>query len=166
VHLVLVCDIWCVGCGGSGPIGSGKTSTLYRYTQALGNTVLETGAGHDRRGKTIATKYEEATQSHRIKSTSRPFSPPPPGSPSGHSPTIDVDQADELASAAQPSSAASDAVLLFEEVDITLEPDAGFGAALVSLIASSKRPIVLTANGSYELPRAVAAAAGRRRRRG
>jgi hypothetical protein len=141
------CD--CTYISNRGPVGSGKTSSLYGACRMLGKSVLETNAGHDRRGKTIATKYEEATQSHRVTNTKEsallvgklPFSPPII--------VIESDQTleeQQLATLQQQQQQPSEVVLLFEEIDIDLGIDNGFTSALHNLIANSKRPIVLTAN--------------------
>ncbi|XP_039285011.1 ATPase family AAA domain-containing protein 5-like isoform X1 [Nilaparvata lugens] len=51
----------------SGPIGCGKTSTVYAVAQELGYKVLEVNASHNRNGKKVTADLSEATQSHQVE---------------------------------------------------------------------------------------------------
>ena len=101
-----------------------------------------------RRSCTHSTHAErqEATQSHNVKNKKLPF-----------------DGASSSAAAGKPRSSSAGpassshlnktALILFEDIDVVFEEDEGFYAAVNSLAASTKRPVVLTTSNGLFSPR-------------
>ena len=84
--------------------------------------MLEVNASSQRTGKSILQLFGEATQSHHMAMAAQQGGP------------------------GQPSISSSGSLMLFDEVDLLLSHDKGFLPALRSLIADSKRPVILTCN--------------------
>lgn len=102
-----------------GPIGTGKTSSVYALANDLNFRVIEINAGLKRTGKKMLQELQEATQSHRIKKVQ------------------DVEDH-------EPENQKT--VILIEDADVVFEDlDDGFVASLQTLVNVSKRPVILTA---------------------
>lgn len=119
-----------------GSCGSGKTSTVYALCNELNINVIELNASSKRPGKRILQELQEATKSHQVKNT-------------------DVASVGSFFHKVDDSSKDGDiskkdmSLLLVEDADIVFdEQDDGFVSALGSLVASSKRPIIITSSDS------------------
>jgi hypothetical protein len=112
-----------------GPEGSCKTSAAYACATRHLYNVIEINAGSARTGRQILQLFSEATQSHNLSAT-RLGASEQPGGANGHT-VVDSD---------------GHSMILFEEIDVQTDDDKGFFAALKTLLASTKRPIVLTCN--------------------
>jgi DNA polymerase III delta prime subunit len=110
-----------------GPEGSCKTSAAYACAARHLYNVIEINAGSARTGRQTLQLFSEATQSHNLSASRL-------GANEQQSGAIVVD----------PDSGHS--MILFEEIDVHTDDDKGFFAALKTLLASTKRPIVLTCN--------------------
>uniref|UniRef100_A0A182MJZ8 AAA+ ATPase domain-containing protein n=1 Tax=Anopheles culicifacies TaxID=139723 RepID=A0A182MJZ8_9DIPT len=145
-HIVLV-----------GPPGCGKTSNVYAVANEMNFNVLELNASSRRKGKIILQELQEATQSHQVRQKSERFN-----STDGTSVTGTQNQKGRKKNGLngvfsclerRPSVSESNgnnngskklSLILVEDADIVFEQDDGFLGAINSLIATSKRPIVLT----------------------
>lgn len=111
-----------------GPCGSGKTSSVYALCNELNINVIELNASSKRPGKKILIDLQEATKSHHVKNTDT-------NSIGGF--FQKQNQEDDIKKLT---------LLLIEDADIIYEEDEGFINALTQLIASSKRPIIITSS--------------------
>ncbi|XP_062540404.1 enhanced level of genomic instability 1 [Armigeres subalbatus] len=122
-----------------GPPGCGKTSNVYAVANEMNFNVLELNASSRRKGKIILQELQEATQSHQVRRKDE---------------TVDIFKKSRkhLKTEARHASLDSDgssgskklSLILIEDADIVFEQDEGFISAINQLIATSKRPIVLT----------------------
>ncbi|KAI4456118.1 chromosome transmission fidelity factor 18 [Holotrichia oblita] len=122
-----------------GPHGSGKTMTIYALCNELGINVLELNASSKRTGKRLMQELQEATQSHQVRKND----------------TVDMttffkpakkkkqEKTNSITNSAKKNSKIC--LLLVEDVDIVFEQDDGFLTALIQLLTTSKRPIILNA---------------------
>nr|CAH7755921.1 unnamed protein product [Callosobruchus chinensis] len=110
-----------------GPCGSGKSTAVYAVCNEFGFNVIEINASSKRTGKHLLHKLQEATQSHQVrKKESSSF-------------TNFLQQTDS-----QEAGDKQMCVLLVEDIDIVFEQDDNFITALMQLVTTSKRPIILT----------------------
>ncbi|KOB73290.1 Uncharacterized protein OBRU01_10969, partial [Operophtera brumata] len=160
----------------SGPVGSGKTSSVYAIAAELAIKVIEVNASSKRTGKIMLQDLQEATQSHKVNrgasgnENSQNFSqksqevePIPvitnPVKKRGRPkkivekiPEIPVlkksiskekpESINELA-ASQESTRTCMSLILIDDADIVFDQDDGFCSAIVQLVYSSKRPVIL-----------------------
>lgn len=160
----------------SGPVGSGKTSSVYAIAAELSIKVIEVNASSKRTGKIMLQDLQEATQSHKVNrgassteqsqnSSQRsqeveplpviinpvkkrgrpkkildttPKKPVPTKSISKEKP----DSTNEL-TASQESTRTCMSLILIDDADMVFEQDDGFCSAIVQLVYSSKRPVIL-----------------------
>uniref|UniRef100_A0A182JS91 AAA+ ATPase domain-containing protein n=1 Tax=Anopheles christyi TaxID=43041 RepID=A0A182JS91_9DIPT len=140
-HIVLV-----------GPPGCGKTSNVYAVANELNFNVLEINASSRRKGKIILQELLEATQSHLVRQkTERSNSTDGlmvNGRPKGGGKKMNgvFRCLERRPSFNEMNSNGSKklSLILIEDADIVFEQDDGFLGAINQLIATSKRPIVLT----------------------
>jgi DNA polymerase III delta prime subunit len=113
-----------------GPSGVGKTATVYALAHEMGFKVLEVNASASRNGRQVLANLREATQSHDVRKQR------------------EMAFAAAAAETKQQMSANVDrtAIILFEDIDLIFggDTDEGFYGAVNSLIATTKRPILLT----------------------
>ncbi len=185
-----------------GPVGVGKTTTVYACAVAAGFTVIEVNASCSRSGTAIRKMFGEAAQSQRLglpSSSGNRKAPPLPDiidmtdnntandvtsfgnkrrKPKHHRNTKSkgdrytfFDGRSSSAGSSNPQSGASAAddfdnpngiesssssrssslnvpkltLILVEEIDVVTEEDAGFAAALKTLRADAKVPVIFTA---------------------
>ncbi|XP_049297993.1 ATPase family AAA domain-containing protein 5 [Anopheles funestus] len=143
-HIVLV-----------GPPGCGKTSNVYAVANEMNFNVLELNASSRRKGKIILQELLEATQSHQVRQKTERSNSTDGMLVNGaaHQKGRKKNGLSGLFSCLErrPSCTESNgngskkmSLILIEDADIVFEQDDGFLAAINSLIATSKRPIVLT----------------------
>ena len=123
-----------------GANGVGKTATVYALAHEMGFKVMEVNASSARNGRQVLANLREATQSHDVRGGA--------GVGGGLMPQQNNSQSTKTKKQRQT------ALILFEDIDLTFdeETDAGFYAAVNSLIASTKRPILLTTSNENFLP--------------
>jgi len=105
-----------------------------------------------RSAKEIA-KYGEVTQSQALRSQAKDASDAPKENNQTLNKFFKVQskqQSKDKATSSEPQF--DNTILLFEEVDIIdEEKDRGFYSALVELVKSTKRPIIVTCNSKYRI---------------
>lgn len=113
-----------------GPFGCGKTSSVMALCTELNINVIEINASSKRPGKKILNDLQEATQSHQVKKTDSFFS-----KKNDNNCKIEDETNKKLS------------LLLMEDIDIVFdEQDDGFISSLITLVSSTKRPIILTSS--------------------
>ena len=107
----------------------------------MGFKVMEVNASTARNGRQVLANLREATQSHDVRGSSKS---------NGLEGLGNTKQQNNVNTKEQRQTA----LILFEDIDLTFdeETDAGFYAAVNSLIASTKRPILLTTSNVNFLP--------------
>lgn len=151
-----------------GPYGSGKTTSVFAAAQQLDFEVFEIHPGMRRTAKDIFDKVGDMTHNHLVQAAaSAPLSRASSvlsesGDQSDDIKEVDTKQkslagflAGKSSKAPKPveskpvldkESLQKQSLILFEEVDVLFEEDKTFWSGVQSLIATSKRPIVLTCN--------------------
>jgi hypothetical protein len=159
----------------SGPSGSGKTAAVYACAAELGWDVFEVWPGVGvRSGKTLGVMVGEVGRNHLVgkggtgrggkaggggaseKEKGGVFSLLMSGGAKGKekaTPRNVVEEDEDPGSTVsagdgKESVSVRQSLILLEEVDILFEEDSGFWEKVVSLIADSKRPVVMTCNGN------------------
>ena len=115
-----------------GPNGVGKTASVYALAHEMGFKVLEVNASSSRNGRQVLTNLREATQSHDVRKRENNL--------------LQKQQPQQKHSRRQAKENVDrTALILFEDIDLVFgEADEGFYSAVNSLIATTKRPIILT----------------------
>jgi hypothetical protein len=105
-----------------------------------------------RSAKEVA-KYGEVTQSQAIRGQTKDASDAPKENTQSLNNFFKVQSRPQSKDKPAASEAQFDnTILLFEEVDIIdEEKDRGFYSALVELVKSTKRPIIVTCNSTYQI---------------
>ena len=140
----------------SGPVGCGKTATVYALAKEFGFKVLEVNALDRRSGQEVLGRFMEATQSKRFgkkaKADAERAAPTNGGLKAffGGANDDETKRKEAIAAKAKEENEKSDAqsLILFEEIDIQLASERGFMAALSQLVENTKRPIIFTSNTS------------------
>ncbi|TKY87019.1 hypothetical protein EX895_003696 [Sporisorium graminicola] len=136
----------------TGPSGSGKTASVYACAAELGYEVFELYPGMGKRsGKELLAAVGDLGRNHMVSSGGigggATFKKPP--QQSSASPAA-------AGSAVGPTTTTTTTVrqslILIEEADVLFEEDKGFWAAVVELVAESKRPVVVVCNDLELLP--------------
>ncbi|GKT49777.1 ATPase family AAA domain-containing protein 5 [Colletotrichum spaethianum] len=165
----------------SGPHGCGKTAAVYAVAKELGFEVFEINASSRRNGKDVMEKVGDMTQNHLVQQH-RQNGQGDGGDNVDNDTANDIKSGKQgtmtsffkLKTAAKPkvtvqpetteqSTVAAKSVkaktqsqkqslILLEEVDVLYEEDKQFWATIVSLIAQSKRPFVMTCNDETLVP--------------
>ncbi|KAK1981940.1 ATPase [Colletotrichum cereale] len=162
----------------SGPHGCGKTATVYAIAKELGFEIFEINASSRRNGKDVMEKVGDMTQNHlvqqhrqndggdnadddtandikfgkqgtmtsffKLKTAIKPKVTAQPEAT--EQPTVAAKSVKAKAQTQKQS------LILLEEVDVLYEEDKQFWATIVSLIAQSKRPFVMTCNDETLVP--------------
>ncbi|XP_050091147.1 ATPase family AAA domain-containing protein 5 [Anopheles aquasalis] len=124
-----------------GPPGCGKTCNVYAVANEMNFQVLEINASSRRKGRLILQELLEATQSHQVRKNASE------GPKGGRTMNGNI-----LSSCLQRRPSVNDgatgkkklSLILIEDADIVFDQDEGFVSAINQLVATSKRPIVLT----------------------
>ncbi|XP_013190835.2 enhanced level of genomic instability 1 [Amyelois transitella] len=153
-----------------GPVGSGKTSSIYAVAAELGIKVIEVNASSKRTGKIMLQDLQEATQSHKVnrgkgsadnsqKSQEILENSPKPlnkrGRPkkSSEKSSCKSNVSKKNENLGKPSSSQDNcrtemSLILIDDADIVFEQDDGFCSAIVQLVQSSKRPVILISSSA------------------
>ncbi|XP_053674540.1 enhanced level of genomic instability 1 [Anopheles nili] len=135
-----------------GPPGCGKTCNVYAVAQDMNFNVLEINASSRRKGKIILQELLEATQSHQVRQKSERSNSVDGllgrlkgGKKAGPGGSV-LRCLERRPSLNDTNGIGSKklSLILIEDADIVFEQDDGFLGAINQLIATSKRPIVLT----------------------
>jgi DNA polymerase III delta prime subunit len=162
----------------SGPHGSGKTAAVYAVAKELGFEVFEINSSSRRSGKDILERVGDMTRNHLVQHHSRA----PSGTetdaedelakdlksgkqgmmttffkPKATATTTEpsLKKANKEIKAKEDSKSAKSqkqSLILFEEVDVLYEEDKQFWATLMSMVAQSKRPFIMTCNDENLIP--------------
>jgi DNA polymerase III delta prime subunit len=162
-----------------GPHGCGKTASVYAVAEQLDFEVFEIHPGMRRTARDIFDKVGDMTHNHMIQSVAT--TQPSRASSIFDEDLAQSDNEKALPDPRQKSLAGffgaksaggkpeskdvplvapkidrehqqKQSVILFEEVDVLFEEDKTFWAGVQSLIATSKRPVVLTCNSLDNIP--------------
>jgi DNA polymerase III delta prime subunit len=144
----------------TGPHGCGKSAAVHATAHELGWDVFEVYPGIGKRtGANLMSLVGDVGRNHMVvkakekedkgvKSffSKREATPMPSGSQGSAADPIEIDEEPkELATG--DNSKFKQSLILLEEVDILFEEESTFWPAVISLIAESRRPVVLTCNG-------------------
>lgn len=149
----------------SGPVGSGKTSSVYAVANELSIKVIEVNASSKRTGKIMLQDLQEATQSHKVnrgtgsnensqKSEEVVVTVPKetkikkrgrPKKNLDNAPKKLVAEKNDRSTltASQDSTRTAMSLILIDDADIVFDQDDGFCSAIVQLVQCSKRPVIL-----------------------
>ncbi|KAK1291973.1 hypothetical protein QJS10_CPB17g00661 [Acorus calamus] len=158
----------------TGPVGCGKTSSVYACAKEKGFQVIEVSASDWRNGANVKQKFGEAMESHRLNKRSHEdcVSPlrktldftsaelPISSNADSDDEVIDLtpskvnqvvvkvkeEPLQTLMRRNASSRAVNKSLILFEDVDTIFDEDRGFIGTLIQLAETTKRPIVLTCN--------------------
>ncbi|KAI0859135.1 hypothetical protein F4860DRAFT_484010 [Xylaria cubensis] len=163
----------------SGPHGCGKTATVYAIAKELDFEVFEINAGARRSGKDILEKVGDMTRNHLVNHQQKDeshdnvadeevikdlksgkqgmmtsFFKPKPARPMKNAQAV-AQTPETPITAPQEKKVNRDqkqSLILLEEVDILYEEDKQFWATVISMIAQSKRPFIMTCNNESIVP--------------
>ncbi|KAK1995726.1 ATPase [Colletotrichum falcatum] len=162
----------------SGPHGCGKTAAVYAVAKELGFEIFEINASSRRNGKDVMEKVGDMTQNHLVQQhrqidggdnandeTANDVKSGKQGTmtsffklKTASNPKVAVhpEAIEQPTLAAKPvkekAQTQKQSLILLEEVDVLYEEDKQFWATIVSLIAQSKRPFVMTCNDETLVP--------------
>ncbi|GAP88885.1 putative telomere length regulation protein elg1 [Rosellinia necatrix] len=165
----------------SGPHGCGKTATVYAIAKELDFEVFEINAGARRSGKDILERVGDMTRNHLVhhqqkddpqgdsavedevtkdlksgkQSTMASFFKPKPSKPITQAPKVEQIGAEAPVLSSldkKPCRDQKQSLILLEEVDILYEEDKQFWATVITMIAQSKRPFIMTCNNESVVP--------------
>ena len=163
----------------SGPHGCGKTAAVYAVAKELGFEVFEINPSSRRSGKDVLEKIGDMTRNHHVRqhqSASKPddqvsedevakdvklgkqptmgsfFKPKSTATKPKRAEMPSIQKAQSEAAKKEPSKTQRQSLILLEEVDILYEEDKQFWATVISLIAQSKRPFIMTCNDETVVP--------------
>ncbi|CAI4218988.1 unnamed protein product [Parascedosporium putredinis] len=127
----------------SGPHGCGKTAAVYAIAKELDYEVFEINASSRRSGKDVIEKLWISTLRR----------PGDPAATSTTKPNLEEPKGEAATpKAGQPSKSQKQSLILLEEVDVLYEEDKQFWVTIMTLIAQSKRPFVMTCNDENLVP--------------
>ncbi|RPA75692.1 hypothetical protein BJ508DRAFT_365525 [Ascobolus immersus RN42] len=130
----------------TGPHGCGKTASVYAVAKELGYTVFEINPGTRRSGKDILDQVGQMSKNHLVHQAHAPASFFGGGKGKGKEDTEDSTGAGAGKKGQQQS------LILLEEVDVLFASDQHFWTTVLSLLSTSKRPVVLTATSPDSVP--------------
>lgn len=165
----------------SGPHGCGKTATVYAIAKELGFDVFEINAGARRSGRDILEKIGDMTRNHQVKRQQKDAAQSDVATDDEVSNDLKSGKQGMMTSFFQakssqlkketkmeevsthethvpasqekkPNRDQKQSLILLEEVDILYEEDKQFWATVISTIAQSKRPFIMTCNNESVVP--------------
>ncbi|GJC96195.1 ATPase [Colletotrichum higginsianum] len=165
----------------SGPHGCGKTAAVYAVAKELGFEIFEINASSRRNGKDVMEKVGDMTQNHLVQRHRQSgqadvgdnaddgtandiksgkqgtmtsfFKLKPASKPQATAqPEVTEQPTAAVKSARAKPQDQKQSLILLEEVDVLYEEDKQFWATIVSLIAQSKRPFVMTCTDETLVP--------------
>ena len=130
----------------SGPNGCGKTAAIYAVAKEVGFTIFEVSPGAKRSGKEILDLVGEMTRNHLVQKAKA-------GTPTSATSFFKskMEKSTQVEEDLQ-FNKSQQSLLLLEEVDLLFDEDKQFWSTVLSLIAQSKRPVVMTCNDEGLLP--------------
>jgi hypothetical protein len=152
-----------------GDHGIGKTASVYTAAEELGYEVFEINSGSKRSGKDVMALVGEMTKSHLVtfatpasvamtapnlkkKKKLNPYFAPTQSTSSMVTTTKKgPGLLKHFAKTKKPTTVSNtkQSLILLEEVDLLFEEDKGFWPSVIELSQKSKRPIVMTCNGTF-----------------
>ncbi|KAI1161927.1 hypothetical protein F5B18DRAFT_626346 [Nemania serpens] len=163
----------------SGPHGCGKSATVYAIAKELDFEVFEINAGARRSGRDLLERVGDMTRNHLVSHQQKDESrgdgavddevakdlksgkqgtmtsffqlksaQPAKQSRADQTPGVSVPVSQEK----KPSRDQKQSLILLEEVDVLYEEDKQFWATVISMIAQSKRPFIMTCNNESVVP--------------
>lgn len=155
----------------TGPVGSGKTSSVYAVAAELAIKVIEVNASTKRNGKIILQDLREATKSHKVNRTANSFENSQksqeivildvPKKRGRTKKTVEKNDKTEkhsdkkhsinFSQNSQEVMRTDSSLILIDDADIVFEQDDGFCSAIVQIVQSSKRPVILVTS-SFSCP--------------
>lgn len=162
----------------SGPHGCGKTSAVYAIAKELDFEIFEINSGSRRSGKDILEKIGDMTRNHLvqhdqtetsaaaideeevaedIKSGKQAtmnsfFKPKAASQPAKPKPVKETPAPVKTESKKASTKTQKQSLILLDEVDILYEEDKQFWNTVITLIAQSRRPFIMTCNDENLVP--------------
>ncbi|KAI2638308.1 hypothetical protein GGS21DRAFT_510664 [Xylaria nigripes] len=164
----------------SGPHGCGKTATVYAIAKELDFEVFEINAGARRSGKDILERVGDMTRNHLVQHQHKEKSQHDTATDDEYANDLKSGKQGMMTSFFKPKSSKStkkgkkvdhvlesqspksqekksrgdkkQSLILLEEVDILYEEDKQFWGTVISMIAQSKRPFIMTCNNESVIP--------------
>ncbi|CAN8096375.1 unnamed protein product [Discula destructiva] len=163
----------------SGPHGCGKTSAVYAIAKELDFEVFEINAGSRRSGKDILEKIGDMTRNHLVQhhqtealdaaideeevaqdiksgkqATMNSFFKPKAATKPTKPRPAEKEISGQAKTEAKKASAKNQkqSLILLDEIDILYEEDKQFWTTVITLIAQSKRPFIMTCNDENLVP--------------
>lgn len=150
----------------AGPIGSGKTASVFAVAEELGYNVFELNPGSKRGTKELLQEVGEVGRNHQVSGGGNRFIP---NSSTKEKKSNAFDQLfkaakklkeeekreekKENANGTQIGSGTSSkmrqSLILIEEADIVYEQDVGFWKGLETFLKTCSRPVIVTCNGEF-----------------
>ena len=162
----------------SGPHGSGKSATVYAIAKELDFEIFEINSSSRRSGKDLLEKVGDMTRNHLVQQhranqpakdeipedktaddiksgkqgTMTAFFKAKPGADQKLPKPAPTPKPRAVEEKSAPNKSQKQSLILLEEVDVLYEEDKQFWTTLMSMIAQSKRPFILTCNDESLVP--------------
>lgn len=141
-----------------GPSGSGKTASVYACAHELGFEVFELYPGMGKRsGRDVVSIVGDLCRNHMVSSGGTGGGAFQKNaakkesifkSTSGRAKSTADSSTQSEGSSGLSTTKPRQSLILFEEVDVLYDDDKGFWPAVIELVADSRRPMILTCNGT------------------
>lgn len=141
----------------TGPIGSGKSASVYAVAEELGYDVFELNPGAKRGNKELLHEVGEVGRNHQVGGGGNRFMPSSSSSSTKANAFQHMFAAAKKLKAEEKKSTSTQqskggtklrqSLILIEEADIVFEQDVGFWKGLEVFLKTCNRPVVVTCNG-------------------